>query len=135
MYSRAQVANRRGGALSTVAKPFFYVADSRPAVGTVRWADRVGQGIWTSPRDALVADLISEVQRGLVSGFHRAADTARAVLGQFITLPVIWLSPPGLGELSEPAFRTVVLISLAPALLAVLSLAIGARDVLVTERR
>jgi MFS family permease len=124
-----------GYALSTLSKPFFYVANSWLAVGAVRWADRVGKGIRTSPRDALVADSISEDQRGLAFGFHRAADTGGAVLGLLIALVTVWLAQRGAGELNEATFRTVVLISLVPAVLAVASLAIGARDVKVTERR
>ncbi|MFW6116537.1 MAG: MFS transporter, partial [bacterium] len=124
-----------GYALSTLSKPFFYVANSWLVVGLVRWADRVGKGIRTSPRDALVADSISEDQRGLAFGFHRAADTGGAVLGLLIALVTIWWSQGSAGELTEAAFRTVVLISLIPAVLAVLSLAIGAREVPVKERR
>lgn len=123
-----------GYALSTLSKPFFYVANSWLAVGVVRWADRVGKGIRTSPRDALVADSISEEQRGLAFGFHRAADTGGAVLGLLIALVTIWLTQGVTAELQESTFRTVVLISLVPAVLAVLSLAFGARDVRVTEK-
>ncbi|MEA3376435.1 MAG: MFS transporter [Chloroflexota bacterium] len=118
-----------GYALSTLSKPFFYVANSWLAVGLVRWADRVGKGIRTSPRDALVADSISEDQRGLAFGFHRAADTGGAVLGLLIALAVVWWSQGNVGQLTEGTFRTVVLISLVPAVLAVLALAIGAREV------
>lgn len=124
-----------GYALSTLSKPFFYVANSWLAVGAVRWADRVGKGIRTSPRDALVADSISEDQRGLAFGFHRAADTGGAVVGLLIALVTVWLTQRGVGELNEATFRTVVLISVIPAVLAVVSLAVGARDVQVTERR
>ncbi|MGC9335215.1 MAG: MFS transporter [Anaerolineae bacterium] len=124
-----------GYALAALAKPFFYVANSWPVVATVRWTDRVGKGIRTSPRDALVADSISEDQRGLAFGFHRAADTGGAVVGLTIALVAVWLAQRGVGELTEPTFRTLVLISLVPAFLAVLSLAIGARDVPVKETR
>ncbi len=122
-----------GYALAALAKPFFYVANSWPVVASVRWADRVGKGIRTSPRDALVADSISEDQRGLAFGFHRAADTGGAVLGLLIALGAVWLTQGGAGELTESTFRTLVLISLVPAFLAVLSLAIGAQDVPVKE--
>lgn len=124
-----------GYALSTLSKPFFYVANSWLAVGAVRWADRVGKGVRTAPRDALVADSISEDQRGLAFGFHRAADTGGAVIGLLIALVIVWLTQRGGGELTATTFRTVVLISLVPAVLAVLSLAFGARDVQVTEKR
>ncbi|MGD1992087.1 MAG: MFS transporter [Anaerolineae bacterium] len=118
-----------GYALSSLAKPFFYVANSWGMVAGVRWADRVGKGIRTAPRDALVADTISEEQRGLAFGFHRAADTGGAVVGLLIALGVVWLSQRGAMALGRSTFRTVVLMSLLPAFLAVLSLAIGAQDV------
>ncbi|MEJ2598510.1 MAG: MFS transporter [Anaerolineales bacterium] len=63
-----------GYAISALSKPFFYFANSWGAVAAVRWADRVGKGVRTSPRDALVADSINEEARGLAFGFHRAAD-------------------------------------------------------------
>jgi MFS family permease len=118
-----------GYALSSLAKPFFYLANSWGMVAGVRWADRVGKGIRTSPRDALVADTISEDQRGLAFGFHRAADTGGAVIGLLVALGVVWLTQQMDMDLGQSTFRTVVLISLLPAFLAVLSLAIGARDV------
>jgi len=122
-----------GYALSALAKPFFYLANSWGVVAGVRWTDRVGKGIRTAPRDALVADSIPKEQRGLAFGFHRAADTGGATLGLLIGLGVVWLAQRGAAELSRSTFQTVVLISLAPALLAVLSLALGARDVPVTK--
>jgi len=124
-----------GYGLSTLAKPFFYFANSWGMVAGVRWADRVGKGIRTAPRDALVADSIDERNRGLAFGFHRAADTGGAVLGLLIALGAVWLAQAGDMELNRATFRTVVLISLIPAFLAVLSLALGAKDVPVTRKR
>ncbi len=124
-----------GYALSTLAKPFFYLANSWTTVASVRWADRVGKGVRTAPRDALVADSIDERHRGLAFGFHRAADTGGAVVGLLVALGVIWLAQAGSMELTRATFQTVVLISLIPAFLAVLSLAVVARDVPVTTRR
>jgi len=122
-----------GYALSAFSKPFFYVANSWGAVAGVRWADRVGKGIRTAPRDALVADAASEEQRGLAFGFHRAADTAGAMVGLSIALAVVWLAQRGAAALSRSTFQTIVLISMIPAFLGVLSLALGARDVPVKE--
>ncbi len=124
-----------GYAISTLAKPFFYVARSSAAVAGVRWADRVGKGVRTAPRDALVADTIDDKHRGLAFGFHRAADTAGAVVGLAVALGVVWAAQGGAGELGRDTFQRVVLISLIPAALAVLSLALGARDVPVTSQR
>ena len=118
-----------GYAISTLSKPFFYIADSWGLVAGVRWADRLGKGIRTAPRDALVADSIKPSQRGLAFGFHRAADTGGAMLGILIAALVVWLTQSNSQQLGESTFRTVVLISLVPAVLGVLSLIIGARDV------
>lgn len=118
-----------GYALSSFSKPFFYFADSWGAVAGVRWADRVGKGIRTAPRDALVADSMAEEQRGLAFGLHRAADTGGAMLGLLIALLVVWLAQRGAAELSRSTFQTIVLISLIPAFLGVLALALGAQDV------
>jgi len=124
-----------GYAISALAKPFFYFANSWSAVAGVRWADRVGKGIRTAPRDALVADSIDDRHRGLAFGFHRAADTAGAMLGLIIALAVVWFTQSNAVGLGRSTFQTVVLISLIPAFLAVVSLAIGARDVPVTKTR
>ncbi len=121
-----------GYGLSALSKPFFYFANSWGTVAGVRWADRVGKGIRTAPRDALVADSISEEQRGLAFGLHRAADTGGAVVGLLIALGVVWLAQRAAAELSRTTFQIVVLVSLVPAFLGVLSLALAAQDVPVT---
>ncbi len=118
-----------GYGISALSKPFFYFANSWGMVAGVRWADRVGKGVRTAPRDALVADSIKPEQRGLAFGFHRAADTAGAVLGLLVAALVVWLAQSNDALLGENTFRTIVLISLIPALLAVVSLIFGARDV------
>jgi MFS family permease len=118
-----------GYGLSALAKPFFYFANTWGMVAGVRWADRVGKGIRTAPRDALVADSIEPNQRGLAFGFHRAADTGGAMLGLLIAALVVWLAQSTNLQLGENTFRTVVLISLVPAILAVLSLAVIAKEV------
>ncbi len=124
-----------GYGLSAVSKPFFYFANTWEYVAGVRWADRVGKGIRTSPRDALVADSIEEKQRGIAFGFHRAADTGGAFLGLLIALLVVWLAQKNGLTLNRGTFQTLVLISIIPGLIAVASLAFGARDVAVTSTR
>lgn len=124
-----------GYAFSAVSKPFFYFATTWELVAAVRWTDRVGKGLRTSPRDALVADSTSAESRGLAFGFHRAADTAGAMFGLVIAVVAIWLAQSTAIDLGLHAFQEVVLISLLPAALAVLSLTVGARDVPVTGQR
>jgi MFS family permease len=118
-----------GYGLSAFAKPFFYFANTWGAIAAVRWVDRIGKGVRTAPRDALVADSIDEKNRGLAFGFHRAADTGGAMLGLSIALLVIWLAQSAALKLGIDTFRLIVLVSMLPAFLAVLSLIIGAKDV------
>ncbi len=89
----------------------------------------------SAPRDALIADSIQPVQRGLAFGFHRAADTTGALLGVLIALLIVGRMQAHGDQLQEPTFRVAVLISLIPAVLSVLALIVGARDVPVTTRR
>jgi MFS family permease len=122
-----------GYALSAFAKPLFYFASTWQAVAVARWGDRVGKGIRTAPRDALVADSIAPSQRGLAFGFHRGADTAGAVVGLSIALGVVVAASST--TLTEATWQRIVLLSLIPAALAVLALAVGARETGVKERR
>lgn len=124
-----------GYALSAITKPFFYIASSWGLIAGVRWADRVGKGIRTAPRDALVADSTIRETRGLAFGFNRAMDKAGATLGLIIAAVVVWLTQKNTVDLSKSTFQAIVLISLVPAFLAVLSLAVGAKDVAVTGQR
>src|SRR5512141_1263466 len=101
-----------GYGLSALTKPFFYIASSWALIAGVRWADRVGKGIRTAPRDALVADSVTKETRGLAFGFHRAADTAGAMLGLLIALGVVWMAQSNAVDLSKSTFQTVVLVSL-----------------------
>jgi MFS family permease len=124
-----------GYGLSALSKPFFYFASTWELVAAVRWADRAGKGVRTAPRDALVADSVTPQMRGLAFGFHRAMDTAGEMLALVIAILVVWLAQKGAVALEANTFRTVVLISLLPAFLAVLSLAVGAKDVPVKNKR
>ena len=124
-----------GYALSTLAKPLLYFANTWAWVLGVRFADRVGKGIRTAPRDALIADSIDERHRGLAFGLHRAGDTAGALVGLVIVVVVVWVAQGGGLALTRATFQSVVLISVFPAALAVLVLALGARDVPVTGER
>src|ERR1700690_2326632 len=123
-----------GYALSAVSKPFLYWANAWGWVLGVRFADRLGKGIRTAPRDALVADSIDEKQRGLAFGIHRAGDTAGAFVGLGLAALIVWLTQSGAAGVSLHTFQVVVLASILPALLAVLVLALGATDVSTAHR-
>jgi len=118
-----------GYAISTVAKPFLYFANSWGWVLGVRFGDRAGKGIRTAPRDALVAASSDAKLRGLAFGLHRAGDTAGAFIGIGIAALIIRLTQTDALLLSVETFRMAVLVSIVPAVLAVIVLALGAREV------
>ena len=108
-----------GYGLSALSKPLLFFASSWGAVMGVRFADRVGKGVRTSPRDALLAGSVRAECRGMAFGFHRGADTAGAFLGLVGVAVVVYLSQGWAQELQETAFRRLILVAAVPALLAV----------------
>jgi len=117
-----------GYALSTVSKPFLYIASSWGVVLAVRFTDRVGKGVRDAPRDALVADSTSDSERGRSFGFHRGMDTAGAVLGIALAALVVYLVEREALQLTWHAFRALVLSGIGPAVLAVLILLFFVRE-------
>lgn len=103
-----------GYGISAVAKPLLAAATIWPVVLLLRFGDRVGKGIRTAPRDALIADSSDPESRGRAFGFHRAADTGGAALGALVALGALGL----IGE----RYRTIFLIAAIPAALGVASL-------------
>ena len=124
-----------GYALSAFSKPFLFFANSWGWVLGVRFGDRLGKGLRTAPRDALVADSIDEKQRGLAFGLHRAGDTAGAVVGLLVALGVVWFVQRADLTLERATFHTLVLFSIIPAALAVIGLALGARETPIPAER
>jgi MFS family permease len=118
-----------GYALSTLVKPLLYFTTTWLGVLGVRFGDRLGKGIRTAPRDALVADSVAEEQRGFAFGLHRAGDTAGAVLGIGFSLLVVLYARSPDGALGRTTFQNIVLLSTIPAVVAVLVLAMGSREV------
>lgn len=105
-----------GYSLSTVGKLLIALASTWPLVLIARFTDRLGKGIRTSPRDALIADVTPTHARGRAFGFHRAVDTAGAVVGPLLGLGLYHL----LGEQLRPLF----LIAVVPALASVALIAL-----------
>jgi MFS family permease len=118
-----------GYSLSTLSKPLFLLAGTWPAVLLLRFVDRLGKGIRTAPRDALVADSIRAKDRGFGFGLHRAADTLGATIGLAVAAAVTYAAGPDATTLQMGTFRLVVLLSVVPAALGVISLLLIARDV------
>ncbi|MCJ7512281.1 MAG: MFS transporter [Anaerolineales bacterium] len=116
-----------GYGLSAISKPFLYFATRWGTVLAVRFSDRLGKGLRSAPRDAMIADGIQPAQRGLAFGLHRAGDTAGAVVGVSIALAVVVASGQT-ATLTRETFQRVVLLSLIPAALAVVLVFLGVRE-------
>ena len=118
-----------GYAISAFSKPLLALAGGWPAVLAVRFADRLGKGIRTAPRDALPADSVPAGQRGAAFGFHRTGDSLGAVVGLALALLLVWLTQGNQLELSRATFQRIALASAIPGFLAVLVLALGLNEV------
>jgi MFS family permease len=103
-----------GYALSAIARPLVGLAVASWQVLAVRMTDRMGKGIRTSPRDALLADSAAPEQRGRAYGLHRALDNVGAVLGPLVA----WL----LYEAMHRPIREVFLWSVVPGALSIVVL-------------
>ncbi|MFC1977930.1 MFS transporter [Chloroflexota bacterium] len=118
-----------GYSISTLAKPFLYLANAWGVVLAVRFTDRIGKGVRTSSRDALIADSVSEQERGRGFGLHRAMDTSGAFLGLVIAAIIVYLvQGTGAIELSLGCFRWLVIGGVIPAVLAVVVLQVFVRE-------
>lgn len=78
-----------GYGIATIARPFAAIAQSETQVLAIRLTDRVGKGIRTAPRDALLADSTDEESRGRAFGFHAAMDNSGAVLGPLVAFALL----------------------------------------------
>ncbi len=111
-----------GYSFSTIVKPFMLLANSWSAVAGIRFGDRVGKGVRTASRDALIADSVGVTERGRGFGLHRAMDSSGAVIGLIIAAIIVYLIPGDKFHLDAHAYRWMVILGIIPAVLAVLVL-------------
>ncbi len=119
---------------SVAGKALLLVATSWPMVLLARLGDRIGKGIRTSPRDALITDSTPADSRGRAFGFHRAMDTTGAVIGVAAAAIVVAAVQGDASKLSEGTFHDLVLLALVPGVLAVVTIVIGVHDVRIGSR-
>lgn len=109
-----------GYALANFVRPLLAFASSWRQVFFIRMSDRLGKGVRTAPRDAMIADTVPEGQRGLAFGFHRAMDHLGAVIGPLIGYLLVFLFVANRNSPSPAEFKTIFLIASVPGLAAVL---------------
>ncbi len=108
-----------GYGLAALGKAFIAIAGAWPVVLLGRGVDRLGKGIRGTPRDVLLVDDIPDDARGRAFGFHRAADTAGAVVGPLLGL--------ALYQAFDHQIRPLLYFALIPATLSVFAVFV-ARD-------
>lgn len=109
-----------GYTLSSCARPLIAAATSPLAVLLVRLSDRLGKGIRTSPRDALIADSVDASLRGKAFGFHRSMDHAGAIIGPLLATLLLATTVRDL--------RTLFWLTAIPGIVAVLVIVFFVRE-------
>jgi MFS family permease len=109
-----------GYGLATATRPLLALATAGWHVLGLRFLDRVGKGVRTAPRDALIAESAPSGARGLAFGFHRAMDHAGAILGALLAAGLIWYF--------KGDYRTVFWAASVPALAAIAVLLLAVRE-------
>ena len=115
-----------GYSISSLSRPLVALAWHPWVVFFVRFADRMGKGIRTSPRDALISDSVSPSSRGMAFGFQRTLDNAGAVTGPLLAslLLAYWIKD----------LRHLFALAAIPAVMAVTLIAAKVREVLPSDR-
>ncbi|HEY0134876.1 MAG TPA: MFS transporter, partial [Nannocystis sp.] len=126
-----------GYGLSTLVRPLMGLATGGAQVVGVKFVDRIGKGLRTSPRDALLGDAAPPSRRALAYSFHRAMDHTGAVLGPLVAAGLLytllgygfWRGASVVPTAEEmAALRVVFLLGLIPGLAAVAVIVLGVRD-------
>ena len=107
-----------GYSLAGLGRPLIIFASSWVWVIAIRFMDRMGKGLRSSPRDALLAEIVHENQRGLTFGLHRSMDNAGAVIGPILATLFLSQGVP---------LRDIFLWAILPGILTVL-LTLGIKE-------
>jgi MFS family permease len=109
-----------GYSVASLARPLLAFAQTSTQVLAIRLTDRIGKGVRTAPRDAMIADTVRVEQRGIAFGFHRAMDHAGAVIGPLVGYLLVILFVANAKSPTRGEFSKIFLVASVPALIAVL---------------
>jgi MFS family permease len=118
-----------GYSISSFIRPFTGIVTSGWEIVIVRMFDRVGKGIRTAPRDAMIATSVDEKIRGKSYGFERAMDNAGAVAGPILAIITLLVLFIGFGiKDSLLALRWTFILAIIPGILAVLTIVLFVKE-------
>lgn len=119
-----------GYSISTIFRPLTGLVSAAWQIIIIRMFDRVGKGIRTAPRDALIASSTNESIRGKSYGFHRAMDHTGAVIGPILAISTLLILITGFNvKDSLMALRWTFLVAIIPGILAVLTIIFFVKEV------
>ena len=110
-----------GYSFSAITKPLLALTSHWWQVLAIRIADRVGKGLRTAPRDALITASVDKKERGAKFGLHRTMDTAGAIVGTLISFFI-------LQQLLDDAFKIIFMLAAIPGIFAIGVLVFGVKD-------
>jgi MFS family permease len=123
-YRRRKPFILAGYGSSSVVKPVLYLATAPWHVLGLKIMERIGKGIRSAPRDALIADSTDRAYRGRAFGFHKAMDSTGAVIGPLLVLPILLAA----ATVTTDTYRLVFLFSAIPAFAGVAIILLFVRD-------
>lgn len=109
-----------GYSIAAIVRPLIALVSAPWQVLAVRFSDRLGKGVRTAPRDALLAAAVPPGVRGRAFGFHRAADHAGAVVGPILASVLLFVFAGSL--------RPVFALAIVPGLLAIMVVVFRVRE-------
>jgi MFS family permease len=118
-----------GYSISSLVRPLTGLVTSAWEIIFIRMSDRVGKGIRTAPRDALIASSVDESIRGKSYGFHRAMDNTGAVIGPVLAIITLLILFAGFGmKDSLTALRWTFILAIIPGILAILTIILFVKE-------
>ena len=116
-----------GYGISTISKPFFILVTNFANTITVRIVDRIGKGIRTAPRDALIVDSVNESNTGKAFGIHRTLDQIGAIIGPLFAFLIL--------ELFGGNIQYIFLLSIIPGVISLFILIYFVKDKIITDKK
>ena len=116
-----------GYGISTISKPFFILVTNFADTITVRIVDRIGKGIRTAPRDALIVDSVNESNTGKAFGIHRTLDQIGAIIGPLSAFLIL--------ELFGGNIQYIFLLSIIPGVISLFILIYFVKDKIITDKK
>jgi MFS family permease len=115
-----------GYGISTISKPFFIFVTSFMDTITVRITDRIGKGIRSAPRDALIVDSVDESNTGKAFGIHRTLDQIGAIVGPLFAFLIL--------ELFGGTIQYIFLLSIIPGIVSLVILIHFVKDKIIDRK-